>query len=266
MKTSVPLSQASVNQVHVRRATILTVIIPVYNEAQTLERLVRKVLDADPPKQVIVVDDGSTDDTPRILSALRTRYGIEVHSHSSNRGKGASIRTGLKYAEGEYTIIQDGDMEYDPAEFGKLLKPLLANEATVVYGSRYLVRPKEFKERWRFLRFGVSVLNVAVRILYKVRLTDVYTCYKMFPTEMVKKLDLQSERFELCAELTSKLIREGIKITEVPISYHSRRKADGKKIRLRDGWEALTTFWRWRHWQPVKNVPKDKSVKWRIDR
>jgi hypothetical protein len=225
---------------------LLTVIIPAYNEERTIGELLRRVLAAPYDKQVIVVDDGSADSTGEILDAWTGDRRVEIYRHPSNRGKGAAIRTGLTHARGEYCLVQDADLEYDPNEYERLIEPLRAGQAVVVYGSRYL---HGAQEGWRLFRYGVSALNVAVRLLYGVRLTDEATCYKAMPTSLLRRLDLQCERFEFCPEVTAKLCQMRLPILEVPITYHARSALEGKKIRWSDGWQAFQTLWRWRTWQ-----------------
>jgi glycosyltransferase involved in cell wall biosynthesis len=234
-------------------APLLTVIVPVYNEVNTLETILDRVCDSPVDKQIIVVDDGSTDGTAELIKRLADWSPIEVHFHEQNRGKGAAIRTALEHAAGKYTIIQDGDLEYDPEDFPKLLEPLLAGEADVVYGSRYLNRENSFKGRRRF-DFGVKLLNRVVRLLYGVRITDEATCYKVFSTSTLRSMDLQCKRFEFCPEVTAKACRLGLKFTEVAIRYSSRGVSDGKKIRIADGVAALQMLWRSRRWQADNNV------------
>jgi glycosyltransferase involved in cell wall biosynthesis len=221
---------------------LLSVIIPVYNEARTIDDLLARVLDSPLAEQVIVVDDGSTDGTADKLHSWRRK--VIPLAHPQNRGKGAAIRTGLKLATGEYTLIQDGDLEYDPHDYRALLEPLLAGQGDAVYGSRYL-RPQP----WSLYRLGVSFLNVCVSRWYGLRLTDEATCYKMFRTADLKRMHLTCQRFEFCPEVTAKACRMGLRIVEVPISYQGRTKADGKKIRLNDGHAAVRTLWRYRRWQ-----------------
>ena len=229
-------------------APVLTVIVPVYNEVRTIKELLRRVLAAPYGKQVVVVDDGSTDGTVEALEKWEGHSEVELLQHSKNRGKGAAIRTGLEHAQARFTIIQDGDLEYDPEDYRRLVEPLLSGEAQVVYGSRYLRRKGEPRRRWRLFRCGVAVLNVCVRLLYGARLTDEATCYKAFPTALLRAMDLECERFEFCPEVTAKASRLGLKIQEVPISYDARSVQSGKKIRWTDGLAALGTLWRWRHW------------------
>jgi dolichol-phosphate mannosyltransferase len=234
--------------------TTLTVIVPVYNEAATVRAAVDAARDQPCVAEVIVVDDGSTDGTCAALADGSRDGRVKVVVHAVNRGKGAAIRTGLELACGLFTVIQDADLEYDPAEYPKLLEPLVAGRADVVYGSRYL-RGTPSGERFRAFRYGVAVLNLAVRVLYGVRLTDEATCYKLFPTEVLRTMDLQCERFEFCPEVTAKACRMGLRIVEVPITYRSRARSEGKKLRWQDGWQALRCLWRWRRWQP----PSDEA-------
>jgi glycosyltransferase involved in cell wall biosynthesis len=230
----------------------LTVLVPVYNEAGTIQELLRGVLDALPAeKQVVVVDDGSTDGTWERVCGWEARRLVELVRHDKNRGKGAAIRTGLELARGQFIIIQDADLEYDPRDYERLLEPLVTNRAHVVYGSRYLSAEGRQRGRWRVLRFGVSLLNVCVRALYHIRLTDEATCYKAFRTADLRVMDLACERFEFCPEVTAKACRMGLRILEVPIGYDPRTAAAGKKIRWTDGLVALASLWRWRHWRPA---------------
>jgi glycosyltransferase involved in cell wall biosynthesis len=228
--------------------------------------------------QVIVVNDGSTDGTTEKLEAWTGR--VTVFTHVVNRGKGAAIRTGLTVSHGRFTIIQDADLEYDPRDYERLLEPLLAGETDAVYGSRYSAsrssrtegnesnevatsisrggmatlpmlpsRPSVQSNRRSICRLGVSLLNLLVRCLYGVRISDEATCYKVFRTADLRAMDLQCERFEFCPEVTAKACRMGLSIREVPISYNARSAMEGKKIRWRDGWTAVKTLWRWRKWQ-----------------
>ena len=223
----------------------LTVLIPVYNEERTVETLLRKVADGPyPDKQIIVIDDGSTDATPRLLEAWVGRPGFVFLRHDRNRGKGAAVRSGLVHAAGEVTIIQDADLEYDPADYPRLVEPIRRGEAEAVYGSRYLDPSRRLP--WTRFRVGVVFFNGLVLLLYGRRLTDEATCYKALRTGLWRSLGLRAERFELCPEMTAKLCRRGARIAEVPISYYPRGATEGKKI----GWgDAVQTVWalvRWR--------------------
>lgn len=229
-------------------APLLTVIVPVYNEVNTLETILDRVCDSPVDKQIIVVDDGSTDGTAELLRQLAECSPLEAHFHGTNRGKGRAIRTALEFAKGRYTIIQDGDLEYDPNDYPQLIEPLLAGEADVVYGSRYLNRDNSFKGRRQF-DFGVKLLNLIVRLLYGKKLTDEATCYKVFPTSTLRSMDLQCERFEFCPEVTAKALRSGMRLVEVPIRYTSRGFNEGKKIGMWDGITAIHMLWLFRAWR-----------------
>ena len=230
----------------------LTIIIPVFNEARTIDELLRRVVAAPYRKQIIVVDDGSTDGTTAILERWEGRGNVELLAHSKNRGKGAAIRTALEQARGRFTIIQDADLEYDPADYPRLIAPLASGQAQVVYGSRYLRPDHKRSSHWSLFRCGVAVLNGCARLLYGARLTDEATCYKVFPTDTLRSMGLECQRFEFCPEVTAKACRLGWRIVEVPISYHARTVQQGKKLRWRDGWAAIETLWRWRKWRPAK--------------
>ena len=193
---------------------------------------------------MIVIDDGSTDATPRLLDAWAGRPGFRVLRHARNQGKGAAVRTGLAYAQGEVTIIQDADLEYDPADYPRVVEPILRGETDVVYGSRYLAPTRRLP--WTRFRVAVLLFNGLVWVLYGRRLTDEATCYKAVRTSLLKTLDLQAVRFELCPEITAKLCRLGIGIVEVPISYHPRGAKDGKKIGWRDAVQTVWTLIKWR--------------------
>lgn len=234
---------------------LLSVIVPVYNEAATVTRLLDRVLSVPYPKQLIVVDDGSTDGSAALLQKLADPPDVIVLHHPRNRGKGAAIRTALPHARGRFTLVQDADLEYDPRDYSCLLEPLLQERADIVYGSRYLRPSSGSRSCSRLFRYGVAGLNLAVRLLYGMRLTDEATCYKVVPTVVLRAMDLQCERFEFCPEVTAKACRMGLTIAEVPIRYTPRTAAEGKKIRWTDGWEALASLWKWRHWHPLASVP-----------
>lgn len=238
----------------------LTVIVPVFNEAATIDELLRRVLAAPYRKQVIVVDDGSSDGTARAMRRWEGHNAVELLAHSRNRGKGAAIRTGLEQARGRFTIIQDADLEYDPQDYPELVEPLLAREAVVVYGSRNLERKRARRRRWSVYELGVSVLNLCVRMLYGSRITDEATCYKAFATEVLHAMELKCERFEFCPEVTAKACRMGLAIREVPITYNPRGVQQGKKIRWTDGLEALVTLWRYRRWRPCRSAFPGRGV------
>lgn len=222
--------------------------MPAYNEGRTIDALLQQVVAASYEKQIIVVDDGSTDDTAEILSGWQTRPNFLVLRHSANRGKGAAIRTALKHAAGDFVLIQDADLEYDPGDYSRLIEPLICGQADIVFGSRYLQRTSGPKRRWRLFRLGVSLLNLCVRLIYKVKITDEVTCYKAFPTSLLRSMNLQCRGFEFCSEVTAKACRLGLTIFETPVRYRPRRFKDGKKIRWADGIRLAWALWKWRKW------------------
>jgi dolichol-phosphate mannosyltransferase len=195
-------------------------------------------------KEVIVVDDGSTDGTRELLRELSGRLAIRALFHPTNRGKGAAVRTALAEARGEIVIIQDADLEYDPAEYPRLIAPIQRGETNVVYGSRYL-QPGNALPLTHY-KVGVLTLNLVANLLYGLRLTDEATCYKVFRADLLKSLPLRCERFEFCPEVTARVARRGERILELPISYRYRTRAQGKKIGWGDAFEALVTLLRYR--------------------
>jgi glycosyltransferase involved in cell wall biosynthesis len=229
---------------------LLTVIVPVYNEAPTIEELLRRVVAAPYVKQIVVTDDGSTDGTSLILDGWAEKGAIELLRHPRNLGKGSAIRTALESARGRFAIIQDGDLETDPQDYLALVEPLLDGRADLVIGSRFS-RGGHFDGRVDvFLRLGVSLLNFAVLLLYRQRITDEACCYKVLPTDLLRSMNLQCKRFEFCPEVVAKAHRMNLRIVEVPVRYHPRTNADGKKIRYRDGLRALWWLWKMRQWKP----------------
>ena len=223
---------------------LLSVLVPVYNERPTLETQLQRVLAVAVEKEIIVVDDGSTDGTRELLCELGGRLPIRALFHPANRGKGAAIRTALAEARGEIVIIQDADLEYDPREIPMLIAPIQRGETNVVYGSRYLVSGNDLP--LTHFKVGVLTLNFVANLLYGLRLTDEATCYKVFRAGLLKSLPLRCERFEFCPEVTARLARRGERILELPISYHYRTRAQGKKIGWRDAFEALFALLRYR--------------------
>jgi glycosyltransferase involved in cell wall biosynthesis len=219
----------------------VSVIVPVYNEVLHLEDLLQAVLSSPVKKEIIIVDDGSSDGTREKLLALPHREDVTIVFHESNCGKGASIRTALAYARGEYVLIQDSDLEYDPQDYPALLEPLQQGSANVVYG----VRPDRPERGLRFF-LGAKLLTHLTNLLYDAGIHDEATCYKVFRRALLLELRLECRRFEFCPEVTSKLCRLGEKIKEVPVSYRPRSAEEGKKIRLSDGWLAIWTLIRYR--------------------
>ena len=233
----------------------LSIIVPIYNESRTIRALLNKLKAVRFPEsveiEVIVVDDGSTDGTRDILKNLGSGY--TVLFHEKNKGKGSAIRTGLVKASGDYVVIQDGDLEYDPRDIRRMLETIVANGSPVLYGSRQLLNNTH--GRLPFYAGGLFLTWIA-NILYRQHLTDEPTCYKMFKTDFLKSLPLACERFEFCPEVTALSALRGIQIPEIGISYHPRDVRDGKKIRWHDGIEAIWTLVKYRFCGIRKSVPR----------
>jgi glycosyltransferase involved in cell wall biosynthesis len=219
----------------------VSVIVPVYNEAAHVDELLHAIQASPVKKEIIIVDDGSTDGTREKLQALPPIDDVTVVFHEKNCGKGAAIRTALAYARGEYALIQDSDLEYDPQDYPALLRPLEEGKANVVYG----VRPDRPERGLRFF-LGAKLLTHLTNLLYGAGIHDEATCYKVFRRSLVTRIELECHRFEFCPEVTAKLCRMGERIAEVPISYNPRSAVEGKKIRHSDGWLAIWTLIRYR--------------------
>jgi len=219
----------------------LSIIIPVYNEERTLLEIISKIERVnlvDWEKEIIIVDDFSTDGTRRLLNSLGDKY--KIIYHEKNYGKGQALRSGFEKATGDWIIIQDADLEYDPEDYKKMIKKTQESQALVVYGSRRL-HHNYFNERHsgHVFALGGIFLTWLTNLLYKTAITDEPTCYKMFRTDLLKSLDLQCQHFEFCPEVTAKIAKKGVKIYEVPINYYPRSKDEGKKINWKDGVEAI---------------------------
>jgi dolichol-phosphate mannosyltransferase len=219
------------------------VIVPVYNEIAHVDELLHAIHASPVKKEIIIVDDGSTDGTREKLKAmpLADINDVTVVFHEKNCGKGAAIRTALQYARGEYVLIQDSDLEYDPQDYPALLRPLAQRQANVVYG----VRPDRPERGLRFF-LGAKLLTHLTNLLYGAGIHDEATCYKVFRRSLIAQIPLECRRFEFCPEVTAKLCRMGEKIAEVPIAYAPRSVGEGKKIRHADGWLAIWTLLRHR--------------------
>jgi glycosyltransferase involved in cell wall biosynthesis len=216
----------------------LSVIIPVYNEKATIEEIVRRVKAAEPQdKEIIIVDDGSTDGTRDILKRIEGNR-VKVILHDKNTGKGGAIRTGLKAAAGDIVMLQDADLEYDPREISALIKPIQDGMADAVYGSRFMGgRPQRVHMFWHQL--GNRFLTFLFNVLYNYTLTDLETCYKAFRRDLIKDFKIESNGFTIEPELTAKIIRKHTRLYEVPISYYGRSYDEGKKIRFYHGLECI---------------------------
>lgn len=217
----------------------LTVVIPVFNEQHTILKVIDRVQKVPTPKDIVVVDDCSTDNTAEVLRAIETAHtNVRCYFHSVNQGKGAALRTGFSHATGDIVIIQDADLEYDPAEYGKLIAPIQAGIADVVYGSRF-----SGGECHRVLYFwhsvGNKVLTLASNMFTNINLTDMETCYKVFRREIIQGITIEENRFGFEPEITAKVAKLRCRIYEVGISYQGRTYEEGKKIGWRDGVRAL---------------------------
>jgi glycosyltransferase involved in cell wall biosynthesis len=221
----------------------VSLIMPVFNEHKTLEK-VMDIVAALAPKEIIAVDDGSSDGTQEILKTIAAKYGIvKVYFHEKNKGKGAAIRTALAHTTGDIVAIQDADLEYTPEELKKLVVPIREGRADVVYGSRFI----NLKEKSFVLHYvGNKFLSFVTSLLYGARVTDMETCYKIFRREVVLSLNLKSRRFDFEPEVTARVLKKKIKIYEMPISYRSRSYEEGKHIGWRDGVVALWILLKYR--------------------
>ena len=215
----------------------LGVVMPCFNEEDTVLEIVERVLKSPWTEQLVIIDDGSTDGTPALLDSLSDARVLVVHQ-PRNTGKGAALREGFRRVSSPYVVVQDADLEYDPAEYPVLLGPLLEGHADVVYGSRFASTPSR-----RVLYFwhtvGNRLLTVLSNVTTNLNLSDMETCFKAFRLDVVKQLDLQEDRFGIEPEMTAKVARDGWRVYEVGITYHGRTYAEGKKIGWRDGFQAL---------------------------
>ena len=234
----------------------LSVLIPVYNERYLVGELIRRVLDAPLPRamqrELIVVDDGSTDGTREILEELAEKHPeIVYHAHEQNQGKAGAIRTAIGLASGEWCIFQDADLEYDPRDYDLVLGPLLSGDADVVYGSRFLPRTRR-RVLYYWHSLGNHFLTLLSNLLTGLNLTDMETCYKAFRTDLLKTIPIRSSGFGLEPEITSKIAKRRFRIYEVPINYHGRTYTEGKKISWKDGVQALWVLLKYRHRRHIR--------------
>ena len=215
----------------------LSIVIPIYNEQKTLETLIAKVNAVDYDKEIILIDDFSTDGTREILSVYENKENFKVLYHNRNQGKGAALRTGFSNVGGDIIIIQDADLEYNPSDYGTLLEPILDGRADVVYGSRFLGGPHRVLFFWHSI--GNMVLTTLSNMLTNVNLTDMETGYKVFTKEVNERLTFSCDRFGFEPEFTAKVAKNNFRIYEVPISYNGRDYSEGKKITWKDGVAAI---------------------------
>ncbi|NCP87312.1 MAG: glycosyl transferase [Anaerolineae bacterium CG_4_9_14_3_um_filter_57_17] len=222
----------------------LSVIIPVYNEKNTIHEILARVQKTGLVWEIVVVDDGSTDGTREVLAALNGKHGVRVILHNKNAGKGAAVRTGIQNARGDVMLIQDADLEYDPREYPGLLKPIQEGLADVVYGSRFLGAPHRAILFWNML--ANKLLTLMTNILYNNMLTDMETGYKVFRREVVANMPLRANRFDFEPEFTAKILKSQVRVFEVPISFNPREYSEGKKIKLWDAFEAVWALLKYR--------------------
>lgn len=222
----------------------LSVIIPIYNECQTIREILRRVRATGLADELVLVDDGSQDDTREILAEYRETRGMKVVLHERNRGKGAAIRSGLAMATGDLILIQDADLEYDPRDYAALLQPIQEGLADVVYGSRFLGAARRPILFWNMV--ANRILTFATNILYNNILTDMETGYKLFRREVIKDINIQANGFDFEPEFTAKILKKRVRIYEVPIRFTPRFYEEGKKIKMKDAFIAMWTLIKYR--------------------
>jgi glycosyltransferase involved in cell wall biosynthesis len=231
----------------------LSVVMPAYNEQATIRTIVARVLAVDLgpiEKELVIVDDGSTDGTRDILKQLHGKDGVRVFFQPHNQGKGAAVWRGMRESTGDMVIIQDADLEYDPREYTQLLRPILDGEADVVYGSRFLGSPRGHRVLYFWHAVGNRMLTMLSNMFSDLNLTDMETCYKVMVRKVVDRLDLQSRDFGIEPEITQKVAAMRARVYEVPISYNGRTYEEGKKIGLKDAFKAVYTIVRFYGWTP----------------
>jgi glycosyltransferase involved in cell wall biosynthesis len=219
--------------------------MPVYNERATIEEIIRRVTDVGLADEIIIVDDHSVDGTRDVLQKIEGQYPqVRLIMHERNQGKGAAVRTGIAAATQDLVLIQDADLEYDPRDIPSLLQPIQEGKTDVVYGSRFLGAPRRATMFWHMV--ANKLLTFMTNILYNSILSDMETGYKLFPRELIQSIPLNAKRFDFEPEVTAKLLKRKVRIFEVPISFNPREYAEGKKIGLKDAFEAVWTLFKYR--------------------
>ena len=222
----------------------LSVVMPVYNERDTLPEIIRRVRQAPFDKEIIIVDDCSSDGSREILEGMTGEPDLRIFFHERNKGKGAALQTGFEQVTGDVVIVQDADLEYDPAEYGNLLRPILEGKADVVYGSRFLGAPRRVFYFWHSV--ANRMLTLVSNMMTNLNLTDMETCYKVFRSDVLKRITIRSRRFGVEPELTAKFARLNARVYEIPISYSGRSYSEGKKIGWKDAVSAFFSILRFR--------------------
>ncbi len=228
----------------------ISIIVPLYNEEKTILKVIDKLkkVNLGIKKEIIIIDDGSKDNSKNIIEKYikkqKKNNNIEYKFKTKeNAGKGSAIKEGIELSTGDVITIQDADLEYNPEDFKKLIKPIMQNKAKVVYGSRFL---KEHKPMYKIYFLGNKFLSLLTKILYNSRITDMETCYKVFNVDIIKSIDIKANHFDFEPEITARILRQGIKIKEIPISYNPRSIEEGKKINWKDGLQAIWTLIYWK--------------------
>ncbi len=234
----------------------LSILIPVFNERATVEEAIDRVLAAELPLErveLVVVDDGSTDGTSDVLAGREWPERVRILRHASNRGKGAAVRTALEQARGEYAVIMDADLEYDPGDLAAIVEPLLGGEAEAVFGTRAFEAHTAYSF-WYVL--GNKAVTFTCNLLYNCWLSDIMTCHKAMPTELFRSLGLREDGFAIEPEITARLVQRGVRIHEIPVVYAARGREEGKKLTARDGVRVLSALIRCRLSRPARPHPR----------